>query len=126
MSDEYAEAVSDEAMQLIRAEVCSRVSVALEDRGLKLSLAGAAIAGGPTKAADPEVKKLLEQTLGLGCVAQVAGELGSAAVELLRAEKRYPAWALLRQIVECEYLCWAFNEDELEAAHWLTSTRKEP
>jgi hypothetical protein len=37
----------------------------------------------------------------------------------------YAAAALLRQLVEVEYLAWAFAEDDEEAAAWLRSTKEE-
>jgi hypothetical protein len=46
-------------------------------------------------------------------------------VALLRAENLYGAAALLRQIVEVEYLTWAFDEDAEEAKVWLRSSSEE-
>jgi hypothetical protein len=66
------------------------------------------------------VGDVLNQTLGLACVVQVAGELGAAGTDLLERDKCYAALALLRQLVECEYLCWAFSEDHEEARRWAT------
>ncbi|MDT0263407.1 hypothetical protein [Jatrophihabitans lederbergiae] len=50
--------------------------------------------------------------------------LGGVAV-LLPLGNRYAALALIRQLVEVEYLAWAFVEDEPEAANWLRSTPQE-
>jgi|SRR5581483_1204959 len=47
----------------------------------------------------------------------------SAAV-LLEQDNLYGAAALLRQLVEAEYLAWAFAEDRVEAAAWLRSTNE--
>jgi len=121
----FKEGVTDEEAQKVRIGLCERLNGALTDYGLKLFVAGNAIAGGPTKAQDPEVKDMLERTIGLACVVQIAGELGVACVKLLRTDQLYASFALVRQIVECEYLCWAFAQDQDEARKWLSSTRAE-
>lgn len=72
----FKEGVTDEEAQKVRAGLCERLNGALNDYGLKLFVPGNAIAGGPTKAQDPEVKDMLERTIGLACVVQIAGELG--------------------------------------------------
>lgn len=56
---------------------------------------------------------------------QIAGELMAGAIALLRDENRYAAAALVRQLVEVEYLAWAFAEDEEEAQQWMRSDKAE-
>jgi hypothetical protein len=63
--------------------------------------------------------------VGLATVAQIAGELITGAVTLLGGHNVYGAAALVRQIVEVEYLAWAFAEEHAEAAAWMRSTRKD-
>jgi hypothetical protein len=58
-------------------------------------------------------------------VVQIAGELSSGVIALLDQGNRYGAAALLRQLVEVEYLTWAFAEDEEEAMNWIRSTKEE-
>jgi hypothetical protein len=58
-------------------------------------------------------------------VLQIAGELVGGAVALFGIENRYAAAALIRQLVEVEYLAWAFAEDEEEATKWMRSSKKE-
>ena len=66
-----------------------------------------------------------DSTVGLAMVAQIAGELVGGTVQLLESANSYAACALLRQVVEVEYLAWAFAEDEVEAAAWLRATRED-
>jgi hypothetical protein len=66
-----------------------------------------------------------DTVVGLAIVAQIAGELSAGAALLLEAGNDYSAAALIRQLVEVEYLAWAFAEDEDEAAAWLRSTKDE-
>ena len=65
-----------------------------------------------------------DSTVGLATVAQVAGQLAAGTAQLLDSDNRYAACALLRQMVEVEYLAWAFAEEQEEAASWLRATRE--
>jgi len=62
---------------------------------------------------------------GLGIVVQTAGALTAGIRQLDEAGNVYSASALLRQLVEVEYLSWAFAEDHEEAERWLRSTNHE-
>ena len=66
-----------------------------------------------------------DATVGLATVTQVAGELCAGMLSLLEVENYYAVGALLRQLVEVEYLAWAFAEDDEEAARWMRSTKDE-
>jgi hypothetical protein len=121
----FREAVMNEEAQESRERLCRLLNDALNDYGIKLFAIGNAIAGGPGKAQDPEVKDLLECMIGLSCVVQIAGELGVACVRLLKTGQFYASSALIRQIVECEYLCRAFAQDQDEARKWLNTTRSQ-
>jgi hypothetical protein len=66
-----------------------------------------------------------DATVGLATVAQTAGELCAGAVLLLEHNNVYGAAALVRQLVETEYLAWAFAEADEEASAWLRSTKEE-
>lgn len=66
-----------------------------------------------------------DAVVGLGLVTQTAGELCEGITLLLDHGNQYGAAALLRQLVEVEYLAWAFAEDDEEAARWLRSSKDE-
>jgi len=66
-----------------------------------------------------------DATVGVATLAQVAGQLVSPIVALVGEGNRYAAAALLRQLVEVEYLTWAFAEEDDDAAVWLRSSREE-
>jgi hypothetical protein len=119
----FKEAVMDEQAQEARERLCRRLNDALNDYGIKLFVIGNAIAGGPNKAQDAEVRDMLERMIGLSCIIQIASELGIACVKLLGIGQFYASFALIRQIVECEYLCRAFAQDQDEARKWLNSSR---
>lgn len=63
--------------------------------------------------------------VALGYITETAAELISAGADLLALARRYTAAAMTRQLVEIEYLTWAFAFDQVEAADWLRSTNRE-
>lgn len=52
-----------------------------------------------------------DRTVGVATVAQIGGALSDAVVSLLKAGNLYAASALIRQLVEVEYLAHAFAND---------------
>jgi hypothetical protein len=61
----------------------------------------------------------------VGLLLQMAGELARAAGRLLSDGAHYAGAALVRQIVEIEYLTWTFKEGHRSASKWLQSTHDE-
>jgi hypothetical protein len=61
----------------------------------------------------------------VGLLLQMAGELAGAAGRLLSGGEHYAGAALVRQIVEIEYLTWTFKEGHRSASKWLKSTHAE-
>ncbi|WP_375404639.1 hypothetical protein [uncultured Sphingomonas sp.] len=56
---------------------------------------------------------------------RIASQLVSASADLIMDGRAYAGSALIRQLVEIEYLAWAFETKDAEAARWLRSTREE-
>jgi hypothetical protein len=63
--------------------------------------------------------------VALGYLSTTCASLISGAADLLEGGNCYAAAALNRQLVELEYLSWAFAEDHAEAASWLSSSRSD-
>ena len=63
-----------------------------------------------------------EAVRAMGALLQMAGELGFAASRMLSGDEHYAGAALLRQIVEIEYLTWTFKEGHESVTAWLYST----
>jgi hypothetical protein len=114
----------DEAAASSRRDLCECMAIALEEAGKCLWLCGAVIGSDRVEGVSP-FGFGSDATVGLGTVVQIAGELSAGVIALLGQGNRYSAAALLRQMVEVEYLAWAFAEDEEEAMKWLRSTRDE-
>ena len=58
----------------------------------------------------------------MGSLLQMSGELGLAAGRMLSAQEHYAGAALLRQVVEIEYLTWTFKEGHESVNAWLHTT----
>ena len=63
-----------------------------------------------------------DQIGGLAVVTEIAGELAKGATALFRLELWYAGSALVRQLIETEYLLFRFKEHPAEAATWLSSS----
>jgi len=123
-NDRLADAANDRAAQESRERACEVLMEAFGDAGQVLSVGGYLF--GPDRAAGVSPFRYgSDATVALGTVCRIASELIEGASGLLRADNLYAASALLRQIVEVEYLTWAFSEDEEEAAAWLRSNHEE-
>jgi hypothetical protein len=55
---------------------------------------------------------------------RISSQLISASAKLLTEGRPYAGAALLRQIVEIEYLAWAFESRDKDAERWLRSDRE--
>lgn len=62
---------------------------------------------------------------GLSRIAVTAAALGYGAIQLIDANNHYPAYALLRQVVETEFVLWKFSHDPSAIPDWLNSDRDE-
>ena len=115
----------DEYGFALRRALCEALTLAFKKAGEALWIGGSII--GPDRVAGTSPFGCFgsDATVGLATVVQIAGELSAGVIALLDQGNRYSATALLRQLVEVEYLTWAFAEDEDEAMNWLRSTKEE-
>jgi hypothetical protein len=118
------EAARDHVAAKLREDFAEALAVALRAGGKALWIGGAMI--GPDRAEGRSPFDFgSDATVGLATVLQIAGELVSGATALFKEGNRYAAAALTRQLVEVEYLAWAFGEDEEEAEKWMRSSKEE-
>jgi hypothetical protein len=62
---------------------------------------------------------------GVATVVCMATELAETAVVMAERNRYYAVGAVIRQLIECEYLLALFNEDLDHASRWLKSTPDE-
>jgi len=72
--------------------------------------------------ADEETK---DGIYAVGLLLQMAGEIAGAAGRMLSDREHYAGAAVVRQMVEIEYLTWTFKEGHRSASKWLQSTHSE-
>jgi hypothetical protein len=66
-----------------------------------------------------------DETVAISVLLRIASQLVSASADLFKDGRAYAAAALLRQLVEIEYLAWAFETRHHDAERWLRSDQKE-
>ncbi len=66
-----------------------------------------------------------DEIVAVSLLFRIAGQLTSAASDLFQDGRPYAAAALVRQMVEIEYLAWAFQSRDKDAERWLRSSRDE-
>jgi hypothetical protein len=105
----------------LRARTGQKLGVALVKAGRFLHVRGHLI--GPGRIDGTSTRGNGDDELvAVGALLQVGGELAWSAVELISIRRHYAGAALVRQLVEVEYLMWAFAESPSDARAWLNST----
>jgi hypothetical protein len=66
-----------------------------------------------------------DSTVAVSMLLLIGSELVSASADLFEDGRHYAASALIRQLVEVEYLSWAFEANNEESSLWLRSNHKE-
>lgn len=66
-----------------------------------------------------------DETVAISTLLRIAAQLVSASTDLFQDGRSYAAAALLRQLVEIEYLAWAMETKNGDAERWLRSDKKE-
>ncbi len=117
-------ATADEASRAAREGVCHALAATFRAVG-ELLWAGGYLFGTDRPDGQSPFGFGSDATVGLGLVVEIGGELLTGTITLLEHGNIYGAAALLRQIVEVEYLAWAFAEDQQEAMAWLRATSDE-
>jgi hypothetical protein len=72
-----------------------------------------------------DAQSVADETMAVSLLLRIASELVAASADLFASGRHYAAAALIRQMVEVEYLAWAFEERDGDAERWLRSTREE-
>jgi hypothetical protein len=66
-----------------------------------------------------------DSTVAISMLLRIGSQLVSASADLIADGRHYAGTALIRQLVEVEYLSWAFDTKNEEAARWLRSNHTE-
>ena len=66
-----------------------------------------------------------DAVVAVSMLLRIGNELVSGCADLVASGRHYAGAALVRQLVEVEYLAWAFEKNDEESRRWLRSTREE-
>ena len=113
-----------EPSRTARRQVCRTLVTGLEKLGGSLRVAGHVIGSDRVSGTSPTGNGD-DRIVGMGYLSATAAALISGVDSLIERGNLYAGSALNRQLVEVEYLAWAFAEDQGEAANWLRSSPEE-
>jgi hypothetical protein len=111
------DAADDPDGQALREHTCRGLAGTFREAGKLLWVIGYFVGADRVEGASP-FGFGSDKSVGLALVIQIGGELLDGAVTLLSDDNLYGAASLLRQLVEIEYLAWAFAEDDEQAMEW--------
>lgn len=118
------ELANDEAATASRIRVCDAIGDALFHLGRVFWAAGY-IVGPDRKSGASPFGFGDDSAVGIAAVLQIGGELAQGTSQLLKQGNLYGGAALIRQIVEVEYLSHAFAAQHEKASLWLRADRDE-
>lgn len=116
-------AALDPKLVTIRKDLSLFASGVFSDVGTQLHVAGHII-GTNRKEGKSPFRHGSDEVVGMSVLLRIGSQLISASAELLTEGRPYAGAALLRQIVEIEYLAWAFENRDQDAERWLRSDRE--
>ena len=119
-----AAAANDKDVIACRYELARFSASQLEEAGAELHVIGHLIGPDRAQGRSP-FGHGNDETVAVSVLLRVAGQLISASADLFSDGRQYAAAALVRQMVEIEYLGWAFETRNGEAERWLRSDQRE-
>ena len=122
--DATRSAATDEVVIGVRYDLARFTSRAFAKAGELLHVAGHIIGSDRVEGRSP-FGHGSDETVAVSLLLRIGSELVSASTDLFADGRHYAASALLRQLVEIEYLAWAFETKDQEGERWLRSTKSE-
>jgi hypothetical protein len=119
-----AAAANDNDLITCRHKLASFSSNQLCEAGTELHVLGHIIGSDRARGVSPFWHGN-DETVAVSMLLRVASQLVSASADLFADGRHYAAAALLRQLVETEYLAWAFETRDGDAERWLRSDERE-
>jgi hypothetical protein len=119
-----SQAATNPAQKACRVELARFVSQQFDEVGAMLHLSGHII-GPDRKTGVSPFGHGSDETVAISLLLRIESQLLSSATDLFMDGRSYAAAALIRQMVEVEYLAWAFETRNRDAERWLRSTEKE-
>lgn len=117
-------AAADPAQMAVRFELARTTAETFSLTGTELHVVGHLIGTDRVRGISPGGHGS-DEIVAVSLLLRIAGQLVSASADLFKDGRHYAAAALLRQLVEIEYLAWAFDARDSDAERWLRSTVEE-
>jgi hypothetical protein len=122
--DTVGRAANDKELKKQRTELAHFSSTRFLSAGTELHLFGH-ILGSDRLADVSPFGHGSDETVAVSVLLRIASQLVSSSADLFEDGRSYAAAALLRQMVEIEYLAWAFETRNREGERWLRSDRQQ-
>jgi hypothetical protein len=123
-SDDIRRAALEPDQIKVRMELARFTSKVFQDSGQELHVAGHILGTDRRDGLSP-FGHGDDATVAISVLLRIGSQLVSASADLIEDGRHYAGSALIRQLVEVEYLAWAFETKDEEAALWLRSTHDE-
>jgi hypothetical protein len=117
-------AATDPQLADLRIKLARDTAHTFETLGNELHVVGHIIGSDRVMGASPWGHGT-DETVAVSMILRIGSQLTSASTDLLADGRIYAASALIRQIVEVEYLAWAFDARDGSGEKWLRSSRRE-
>lgn len=125
MDEKFRAALDNEAPHLaaMRLETCRFVAETFSHVGGLFEVSGC-LFGDDRKSGESPFGFGNDEVVGMSLILRISSQLIETSADLFGSSKVYSGAALLRQLVELEYLAWAFDNRQSDAKIWLRSDKK--
>lgn len=123
ISDAINLAANDEKLTKERGELAHFTSKSFLSVGTELHVLGHVVGSDRIGGVSP-FGHGSDETVAISVLLRIASQLVSASADLFEDGRKYAAAALLRQMVEIEYLAWAMETRDRDGERWLRSDRQ--
>lgn len=117
-------AAKDEALSACRYGLAQFSSATFREAGEELLVLGHLLGTDRVRGVSP-FGHGNDETVAVSVLLRIGSQLISASADLFADGRSYAAAALVRQMVEIEYLAWAFETRDGDAERWLRSDKEE-
>jgi hypothetical protein len=117
-------AANDEHLKACRYQLATVASDKFAGAGTELHFLGHIIGSDRVEGHSP-FGHGSDETVAISVLLRIASQLISSCAGLFADGRQYAAAALLRQMVEIEYLAWAFETRDRDGERWLRSDQEQ-
>ncbi len=117
-------AATDDSLTKLRSDLAHFTAETLSRTGQELHMMGHLIGSDRADGLSP-FGHGSDETVAVSMLLRIAAQLVSGSADMFLDGRSYAAAALLRQMVEIEYLAWAIATRDRDGERWLRSNRRQ-